>query len=991
MAIIYTSRNLPCGIGGDYTNGAWGSLMNTYSVRFTSPNSGPGSSYNGSTFYFSGSVYFPYSGNYTVQASADNSGSLNVAGRNCSVAGFGGQSGTTFYSTPGTKSISGSVYNAPSSDSFSTNPYGIAFTIDAPSRPPAPSVSISVSPSAIVQGQCATLSWSSSGVGIYYRNMSNISTSSSGSTTVCPQYTTQYFFDVRGEGGQTVRYATLTVYIPPILNLSVSSTTLIAGQCTTLSWNVSGDGDTVIWTSGNISNQLVTSSVQICPAVTTTYSGYATGLGGTSPTASVTVYVYQVPTIDEFNVPDFLNYGENGNIEYEVSYANLTVEIQKIFNYNTYNSDQGTTQYSVCGTAELDGPNPTIDNIIGTGVTYDNFGPRSVTYVLTITGQGGSQILSKTVPIIIDEEMDNLNVQESDGKFQNEEPVYTKDVLPDDTTLSDMYLVNGIDIPVEIKSDHMISVRKNDGEFENVRPIGSSPPAGSSEPVENLRVAKVVPNGGSLLTALSLDEEEFNLATQASSSLTFSDGTTSKTIIQGESVTISWYVTGYASASISPAPGALSITSGSSVTYSVQNIPRWFSTSPAPGDHMCSPTNPGGYTSEGTLFKSFTTQAPGTFLGYDAEAPGVKPSATIGYVYPFNSSGHPVSVSTIYEKIDPAGGPPNGFGTIWTTSSSGEGPYTGDGPNTGFKAPTSGYTDNSDITFSGSSTQTPSVTTTYTLSTGGSITVTVLVPPTLVISATGLNEINTIVAGQQFTITWYTTGTTPGVTWTAGPITNGLNTSSETFTAEDTITFTGYARDGGAGASPSATLTVRVVQIPTFEWSVPEQLDYGDDLFVGFESEYCNISINITPTYIYADGTTTLGDTLTYGPAESAEIGGTTAFDVESTQIPVPYNSQGPEQVQLVAQATGEGGSQTFSALIPVNIDRTPDGIVIEEKEGAFKDQEPIFSPDIVPEEVVESQLYEIDGIDVPVKVKSNYPIQIQINQDGDWDNVEQI
>ena len=86
MAIIYTSRNLPGGIGGDYTNGAWGSLMNSYAVRFTGPNSGPGSAYNGSTFGFSGSVYFPYSGVYTVRASADNSGSLNVAGRGCSVS-----------------------------------------------------------------------------------------------------------------------------------------------------------------------------------------------------------------------------------------------------------------------------------------------------------------------------------------------------------------------------------------------------------------------------------------------------------------------------------------------------------------------------------------------------------------------------------------------------------------------------------------------------------------------------------------------------------------------------------------------------------------------------------------------------------------------------------------------------------------------------------------------------------------------------------------
>ena len=208
----------------------------------------------------------------------------------------------------------------------------------------------------------------------------------------------------------------------------------------------------------------------------------------------------------------------------------------------------------------------------------------------------------------------------------------------------------------------------------------------------------------------------------------------------------------------------------------------------------------------------------------------------------------------------------------------------------------------------------------------------------------------------------------------------------------NTVTFSGYATDAGAGTSPTATATVRVVQIPTFEWNAPTELNYGDDCFVGFESEYCNTSINITPSYVFADGTTQQGTTLTFGPAGSAEIGGpNTVVNVASTQIPIPWNLEGPEQVQLVAQGTGEGGSQTFSSLITVNIDRTPDGIIIEEIDDAFKDEEPVFSPDVVPDDVVESQLYEIDGVDLPIKVKSNFPIQIQRNMDGNWDDVQQI
>lgn len=239
---------------------------------------------------------------------------------------------------------------------------------------------------------------------------------------------------------------------------------------------------------------------------------------------------------------------------------------------------------------------------------------------------------------------------------------------------------------------------------------------------------------------------------------------TNATIIFGSSATLTWNLSGgYSSASISYY-GALSPSSGSLKTYSVQNIPRWFSTSPAPGDHMCSPSNPGGYAQEGTLFKSFTTQAPGTFLGYDAES-SVKPQATIGYVYPFNSSNHPVGVTTIYEKIDPNGGPPNGFGTIWTQSAAGEGPYTANGPNSGFKAPTSGYSVDTDIVFNGSATVSPADTTTYTLSASGSagsvsltVTITVLqIPATITyFRANDNSPTHDCYEGDLITLEWST-------------------------------------------------------------------------------------------------------------------------------------------------------------------------------------------------------------------------------------------
>jgi outer membrane protein OmpA-like peptidoglycan-associated protein len=76
---------------------------------------------------------------------------------------------------------------------------------------PAPTVSLSASPSSIQQGQCATLTWSST-------NASSVSidpgigrVESSGSRQVCPDKTTQYRASAMGEGGSRDASATVGV------------------------------------------------------------------------------------------------------------------------------------------------------------------------------------------------------------------------------------------------------------------------------------------------------------------------------------------------------------------------------------------------------------------------------------------------------------------------------------------------------------------------------------------------------------------------------------------------------------------------------------------------------------------------------------------------------------------------------------------------------------------------------------------------------------
>jgi OOP family OmpA-OmpF porin len=84
-----------------------------------------------------------------------------------------------------------------------------------PPAPSAPSVSLSVNPAAILQGQCTNLAWSSTnassasiapGVGPVDLN---------GSRQICPGSTTDYMITATGAGGSQMAAATVTVNPPP--------------------------------------------------------------------------------------------------------------------------------------------------------------------------------------------------------------------------------------------------------------------------------------------------------------------------------------------------------------------------------------------------------------------------------------------------------------------------------------------------------------------------------------------------------------------------------------------------------------------------------------------------------------------------------------------------------------------------------------------------------------------------------------------------------
>lgn len=449
MAIIYTSANLPNSYGG-YTNGAWGSLMNTYGRRFTPSLS---NAYVGVTFNFSVQVNFPYPGIYTVKSSCDNAGSLTVAGNNCPPAGFRGEATYSFYANAGTQTVSGSVLNTAGGNNYGGNPYAIAFTIDAPNQPPPPSGSISINKSSIIAGQdSAIVSWSSSGSinSVSVSNIGNVGTS--GSQTVSPSTTTIYTLTVSGDGGTITDSVTLTVYQPVSVSISSVPTSIIAGGIAQLTWVTSGDASSASIDQG-VGAVLLSSSRNVSPNATTTYTLSASGPGG-SDTDSATVTVYQNPTLSA-SAPTVIDYNGTFTTSVTTEYANNGVSASYIFNYLNGTTDTAVVNGSLNGDAITPGQ---VTQDLSTIVPWTDFGPNTIIVTFSASGDGGIVTQSETINVNIDQLPDNITVPDN----LDELPLDEVAAPDEETVVSDPIVVTGIDIPVAIKSNFPIQVRFDD-------------------------------------------------------------------------------------------------------------------------------------------------------------------------------------------------------------------------------------------------------------------------------------------------------------------------------------------------------------------------------------------------------------------------------------------------------------------------------------------------------------------------------------------------
>src|SRR3989339_1649449 len=169
-----------------------------------------------------------------------------------------------------------------------------ATTVAPACSDPAPTCTMTASPSTIVDGNSSTLSWTSANVTSVTINQGIGSVSANSSKNVSPSTTTTYTGTFTGPGGSTTCSKTITVTpIPsaPTCTMNASPSTIVDGNSSTLSWTSANVTSVTI--NQGIGSVSANSSKNVSPSTTTTYTGTFTGPGG-STTCSKTITVTPV-------------------------------------------------------------------------------------------------------------------------------------------------------------------------------------------------------------------------------------------------------------------------------------------------------------------------------------------------------------------------------------------------------------------------------------------------------------------------------------------------------------------------------------------------------------------------------------------------------------------------------------------------------------------------------------------------------------------------
>ena len=202
-----------------------------------------------------------------------------------------------------------------------------------PPPPSKPTPNLRADADWITQGQCTTIRWDIDGVMavFFVENGAESGVGGHDARTVCPPGTTTYVLRVLYSDGTTSDYP-ITINVNPssdyTLNFWADSTSIDAGQCTTLRWDVRNVQ--AVYLNGE--GVPGVSERDVCPGSTTTYTLEVTKLDGGRDSRQVTVEVRNVqpppvewPEIERFSVSsNEINLGDCVSFEWRTDNADNT-------------------------------------------------------------------------------------------------------------------------------------------------------------------------------------------------------------------------------------------------------------------------------------------------------------------------------------------------------------------------------------------------------------------------------------------------------------------------------------------------------------------------------------------------------------------------------------------------------------------------------------------------------------------------------------------
>ncbi|MEK7538952.1 MAG: peptidoglycan-binding protein [Patescibacteria group bacterium] len=239
---------------------------------------------------------------------------------------------------------------------------------------PAPTLTLSASPTTVSSGSSSTLTWSSTNATSCSLSGVPSVTGISGTATISNITSTgTYSMMCTGSGGSVTQSVTITVTVPvtpPTVTLSSPQTTITSGNTATLMW--SSTNATSCTASGAWGGNAALSGTQtLTPTVTGTYTLTCTNTAG-SASQSITITVTTatpVPTVTISATP-----------------ASVTSGSPITLTWSSTNATTCTASNGWTGTKAISGTqasNPT----------------TTTTYTLTCTGAGGSSAQSTTVTV----------------------------------------------------------------------------------------------------------------------------------------------------------------------------------------------------------------------------------------------------------------------------------------------------------------------------------------------------------------------------------------------------------------------------------------------------------------------------------------------------------------------------------------------------------------------------------------------------------------